>query len=357
MTDEQLFVGAEERLARLRVADALRLFNLAEQAHGDPDSCAGGRWLCHMLSGNFELAWRESDAITRRGNPDPFRFWNGGSLEGHSVLLRCLHGLGDTVQFIRYAPLIRERARTLVVEAQPALKPLLREAGLADQVFTWGEPEPYWDQQIEVVELPRIFRTTVQSIPSAVPYLNLSSAVSIRSPTHTRDLRVGFVWAASTYNPARSIPIEHFVTLFGTPGVRFFSLQGGIERMQIEPWSAEVPSLCEVLPNVLATARTLKTLDLLITVDTMVAHLAGALAIPVWTLLPFAPDWRWMLDREDSPWYPTMRLFRQPGPADWESVLDRVERELRALARFATTTPVDCQLTEQALEQPLVRER
>ncbi len=340
----------------MRVADALSWFNRAEQADYDADSCAGGRWTCHMLSGNFELAWRESDAITRRANPDPFRFWDGRSLAGRGVLLRCLHGLGDTIQFIRYAPLIREQARTLAIEAQPTLKLLLRESGVADHVFTWGEPEPYWDQQIEIVELPRIFRTTLQSIPNMVPYLNVSAPESIRSYDANRSLRVGLVWAASTYNPARSIPIEHFATLFGTPGVRFFSLQAGIERAQIEPWSAQVPSLCEELPSVFETARTLKTLDLLITVDTMVAHLAGALAIPVWTLLPFACDWRWMLEREDSPWYPTMRLFRQPSPGDWGRVFERVRRELQALAAFANAPAVNCRIGEQALEQPQVQE-
>ncbi len=338
------------------VAEALRLFSLAEQANHDPDSCAGGRWICHMLSGDFELAWRESDGITRRANPDPYRFWDGRSLDGRNVLLRCLHGLGDTIQFIRYAPLIRERARTLVIEAQPVLKALLRDCCVADEVFTWGEPEPCWDQQIEIVELPRVFRTTLQSIPTVVPYLDIASARQSHSEDAAQPLRVGVVWAASTYNPARSIPIEHFATLFDIPGVRFFSLQAGTEQRQIEPWSAHVPSLCKELPDPLGTARTLKTLDLLITVDTMVAHLAGALAIPVWTLLPLACDWRWMLDREDSPWYPTMRLFRQPSPGDWDSVLKRVRRELQALVRFATMPSLDCRTKQSAAHHPLVQE-
>src|SRR5581483_7117340 len=124
-----------------------------------------------MLAGDFESAWLESDAIARRGNPDPHRYWDGRPIDGRKVLLRCLHGLGDTIQFIRYARHIRERARSFAVEAQPRLKPLLIESRIAAHVFTWGEPEPEWDQQIEVVELPRIFRATVHTIPNDVPYL------------------------------------------------------------------------------------------------------------------------------------------------------------------------------------------
>lgn len=332
MADRSLLARAEESLGCVRIADALRLFNLAEQSNEDPDACAAGRWTCHMLSGNFELAWRESDAIAQRGKPDRNRFWDGRPLEGRSVLVRCLHGLGDSIQFIRYAPLMREKAKTVAIEAQPALKRLLAEARIADDVFTWGEAGPYWDQQVEIIELPRIFRSTLESIPSRIPYLDVPSAAPVCSNNGSRPLRVGIVWASSSYNSARSIPIQHFASLFAAPGVRFFSLQAGIESRQIEPWSSHIMNLHDDSFCVLGTAKALKTLDLLITVDTMTAHLAGALAHPVWTLLPFRCDWRWMLDREDSPWYPTMRLFRQPNPGNWSAVIERVERELRALA-------------------------
>src|SRR5689334_18970584 len=166
VTAEQLFQQAEEQLRCVRVREALQLFNLAEQAGQDPDVCAGGRWTCHMLSGDFELAWQESDTITARAKPDPNRFWDGRPFDGRNVLVRCLHGLGDTIQFIRYIRLIREKARRVAVEVQPSLKLLLKRSHIADEVFTWGEREPYWDQQIEVIELPRAFRTTIESIPN-----------------------------------------------------------------------------------------------------------------------------------------------------------------------------------------------
>ncbi len=317
---------AEQQLQRLRIDEALRLFDLAERAQQDPDSCAAGRWTCHMLSGNFELAWRESDVISSRGNPDPYQYWNGQPLAGHSVLVRCLHGLGDTLQFIRYAPLIRKQARSLAIEAQPRLKSLLQDSQLADHVFTWGEPEPHWDQQMEVVELPRIFRTTLKTIPNHVPYIDVPA--SCPRQNH-RSPRVGLIWASSAYNPARSMPLEQMAPLFDIPDISFFSLQAGPERAELLPWSNRIPSLHQEGACVSADAARLKNTDLLITVDTMMAHLAGAMARPVWTLLPYECDWRWMLDREDSPWYPTMRLFRQPRPGDWPSVIQRVRQALR----------------------------
>jgi hypothetical protein len=329
---ERLYTRATQQLQRMRVRDALRLFERAEQAHYDADSCAAGRWDCNMLLGDFESAWRESESIANRGNPDPHRFWDGQSFVGRRVLIRCLHGLGDTIQFIRYAPLIREQARTLTIEAPPTLKSLLEQAHIADSVITWGEQEPSWDQQIEIIELPRVFRTTVASIPNHVPYLNVPS--ELRSNVENgRPLRVGLVWACSSYNPGRSIRLKDLAELFVLPGASFFSLQAGPARAELEPWSSQVANLYDDSACVLAMARTLKTIDLVITVDTMMAHLAGAMACPVWTLLTYQCDWRWMVQRQDSPWYPTMRLFRQRQPGDWAGVVRQLQRELWTFIR------------------------
>jgi hypothetical protein len=318
------FDSAESCLHSLAIDEAIQLYKMAEQAGYDPDICAGGRWICHMLRGRFETAWQESDAIAARGNPDRHRFWDGQPFEGRRVLIRCLHGLGDTIQYIRYARLIRERARSLTIEAQPALKSLLAQSQLADGVITWGEPEPFWDQQIEIVELPRIFRTTLETIPHNIPYLRARRPPARAQQNGIERLRIGVVWASSTYNPARSIPFNRFARLFEATGASFFSLQAGEERAQLARWSQTVEDWQTDSACVVATAEKLNALDLLITVDTMIAHLAGALGRPVWTLLPFQCDWRWMLAREDSPWYPTMRLFRQPRPGDWDRVIAQV---------------------------------
>ena len=314
----------------MRVAEALELFHAAEKSGCSPDVCAAGRWTCYMLAGDYAAAWRESDAIEARGNHDPHRFWDGRSLAGKRVLLRCLHGLGDTLQFVRYAPLIKAQARTLTIEAQPKLKRLLAAAKLADQVITWGEPEPPWDQQIEINELPRIFRATLSSIPGNVPYLHLPDADSI-ADTSPRCLRVGLAWAAGTFNPARTVPIELLAPLLDTPGALFFSVQAGPEHAQLQPWAHLVKGLAEESTCIWQVAREMNRLHLIITVDTMTAHLAGALGRRTWTLLPFACDWRWMLGRRDTPWYPTMRLFRQTNPGDWKPVIAQVQKELKAL--------------------------
>ncbi len=346
---EHHFETAEQLLQKGRIEEAIAVYEAAELAGYDADACSGARWICHMLLGDFQRAWVESDAIQKRGQPDAHRFWDGQPFEGRRVLIRCLHGLGDTIQFIRYAPLIRERASMLTIEAQPALKELIQRSDLADRVITWGEPEPAWDQQIEVIELPRVFRTTLETIPSAVPYLKAGSTYAVApndlaldhiAPNHaSRLLRLGVVWGSSSYNPARSIPFAYIEKLFATEGVSFCSLQAGDERRKLDPWLSRAPSRIfdsyEASEGVLATASKLKRLDLVITVDTMVAHLAGAMGKPVWTLLPFQCDWRWMLAREDSPWYPTMRLFRQPEPGDWDAVTKRVASQLETLIAHA----------------------
>ncbi len=328
---DDLFEAADQHLRSMQVPEALRSFDLAEQANCDADSCAAGRWICHMLSGNYEQAWLESDRITSRGNPDPYRFWDGRPVDGRRVLVRCIHGLGDTIQFIRYASLIRHRALTLTIEAQPALRSLLAASSLADHVITWGDAEPEWDQQIEVVELPRVFRTTLESIPTDIPYLHVPAPAPSSPNSASGPLRIGIVWASGPYNPARSLRLADLAALFENPRVSFFSLQAGDERAELASWAGQVTSLYDESGCVLAAAKTLLTLDLVITVDTMMAHLAGAMGRPVWTLLPFECDWRWMLNRADSPWYPTMRLFRQPRPGDWATVIQEVRRALGIL--------------------------
>lgn len=319
----------------MRLLEALDLFEKAELHGYDADLCSSKRWTCYMLLGEFELAWQESDRISARSRPDPNRFWDGTPFDGRHVLIRCLHGLGDTFQFIRYTRLLRKKVRSLTIEAQPSLKTLLTQARLADQVITWGEPEPVWDQQIEVIELPRIFRTTLDSIPDHVPYLVVPRKEAVIPYDGSRPLRVGLVWGCGSHNPSRSIPLRDLAVLFALRDVRFFSFQADPERSQLQPWAAEVCDAYTGSTCTLLTAEQINSVDLVITVDTMVAHLTGAMGIPVWTLLPFACDWRWMVARTDSPWYPTMRLFRQPKPGDWASVIESVRQKLQDVLRGA----------------------
>ena len=302
MKMEDRYREAAALLESRRVYQALQAVDEAERLGHNPDDCAALRWDCWMLLGEFEHAWRESDSIAARGGHDPHRFWDGTSLTGKRVMLRCLHGLGDTIQFIRYAPMIREQARSLIVETHPQLVRLLHHAPGIDQVVTWGPNAPTfeWDSQIEINELPRIFRSALATIPSFSPGFSLQ-----RAERGSGRKRVGLIWSSSQWNPFRSIPVE---LAFGCAcqgcDADLFSLQHGPDRDRI-------PTVRSHEGDVLDTATDMLTMDLVISVDTMTAHLAGALALPVWVLLPFEADWRWLLDRTDSPWYPTMRLFRQ----------------------------------------------
>jgi len=323
-SSSSLFELAEKHLRLREINQAVAAFSTAETLGFDPDACSGGRWICHMLEGNFELAWQESDGIAERGRPDPHRFWNGRPLDGNRVLLRCLHGLGDTLQFVRYAPLIRARASCLTIEAQPDLKALIAASNLADHVITWGESEPGWDQQVEVMELPRIFRTTLPSIPNDMPYLKAPVEADERR-NRSAKLRAGLVWTSSTYNQARSISLDAIEPLFSIPGIEFFSFQAGKDRSRAPEFG--LVDLCDE-SDLVTVARRVHEMDVIITVDTMMAHLAGALGKLTWTLLPFEADWRWMMERSDSPWYPSMRLFRQPGPGEWTTVVDELRTNL-----------------------------
>jgi hypothetical protein len=327
---ETLLNYAEERLAQRDLPAAMAAFDGAEVAGASADCCAAGRWTAHMLAGNFAAAWDESDAIRRRGAPDPHCFWAGEELRGRRVILRCIHGYGDAVQFLRYAPRISELAAHLVVEAPPAMVEIASCFDGVDDVISWdGEAKKSsdWDVQIEIMELPYLFRTEAYELPLAERYLRLPADVQrgvTRAMGCSPSPRVGIVWAGGDWNTNRSIPFDWLQPLLRSSSCEFWTLQGGAE------WSRGrgEPGLRCCGPGVLALAATISQLDLVITVDTLAAHLAGALGTPAWLLLQYAADWRWMVGRSDSPWYPSLRLFRQPAPGDWKSTLRTVAEEL-----------------------------
>ena len=333
-----LLEEAEELLRARDVRHAVVMFTSAEEASADPDRCAAGRWTAHMLLGEFEQAWCESDAIRKRGAPDPHRFWMQEDIGGKRVMLRCLHGFGDTVQGLRYVPALRSRAAKLIVEVAPEFVELAGFFDGVDEVITWGEDAPLsppaWDVQIEVAELPYVFRTQLHDLPLAERYLRVPKdsppALRVRS---SAGLRVGLVWASGKWNTSRSVPLEMLRRLLQTPGCEFWNLQGGsaleqastlreVENFHTDPRCAH---------NLLWLAQSIANLDLVITPDTLAAHLAGALGTPAWVMLQREADWRWMLHRDDSPWYSSLRLFRQSSQGDWSSVIDAIRGALQAL--------------------------
>jgi len=310
-----------------------------------------------FLAGWEEYEWRwtlkEAGSLQRNFTPPQ---WDGGPLEGRTLLLHAEQGLGDAIQFIRYLPRVAQGGGNIILECQPELERLFRRITPDLLVLARGQTLPAFDVHCSLLSLPRVFFTDLTNLPRNAPYLHADAAdatvwrerlsgpgSSIRPPGLPQsrdpsgpDLKVGLVWAGgptNTNDRNRSVKLASLARLAEVPGVRFISLQKGAAAAEARnlPLGMELIDVAEELKDFADTAALLANLDLVIAVDTAVVHLAGAMGRPVWTLLPFAPDWRWLLARSDSPWYPTMRLFRQPAPGDWDSVIVRVARELGVL--------------------------
>jgi hypothetical protein len=291
----------------------------------------GARWTSAMRRGNFMAAWTISDEVLRRrvesrqGCGDWPRhlqyIWRGDTLRNKRVLVRCYHGLGDTIQFIRFAAPLRNLVRHAIFWVQPELLELARAARGVDQAIPLhdGTPDVAYDLDIEIMELPHALRITPEILAGGVPYLFAGDVGGTASRK-----RVGLVWRSGKWNPSRSIPVELLTRVREVAGLELVSLQLDAEPAEL----AAVGAADWRSANIHQLAMRVMMLDLVITVDTMAAHLAGALGRPVWTLLPVDCDWRWMEGRSDSPWYPSMRLFRQRQAGRWREVLDDVIAEL-----------------------------
>ena len=290
-------------------------------------------WRSLARRGDLAAAWDVSDRaleLARNGVTDAFPrhfrgVWTGTPVENKRVLVRCYHGLGDTIQFARLIPRLCEAASEVTVLAQPQLVRLLSNVCEGTQLHGADvEHQAKHDVEIEIMELGHVFRITLDDIPRDVPYLQ-TEAVPIED---NGALKVGLVWQAGDWDDRRSVPFASLLEWTSVPGMEFYSLQQ-------DPWRAGWrPPSVKLLDasTVDKTASLMRGLDLVITVDTMTAHLAGALGVPVWTLLQRDADWRWMEDRSDSPWYPTMRLFRQRDQDDWTSVIRSVADTLERSA-------------------------
>lgn len=330
-----LLARAEELLAGRKLKPALHAFQCAEAHGADAARCAAGRWMVHALNGDYSAACRESATIRASGLDGENCLWRGEEIDGKRVIVRCLHGFGDTVQFLRYAPQLKARAARVVWQVAPEMLRIARYFRGVDQVVTWESRQSCarsWDVQAEVMEMPRVCETSSADLPIATKYLRLPpdvlSHVGGRMGAK-RGPRVGVVWAAGEWNPSRSIPFRLFRRILRTSGCEFWNLQGGAARQEAGGFPMRDAEECG--SGILPLAAVIQQLDLVITVDTLAAHLAGALGVPGWVLLQYAADWRWMTERNDSPWYPSLRLFRQPVQGEWCSALREVETSLQQL--------------------------
>ncbi|MBT3887304.1 MAG: glycosyltransferase family protein [Rhodospirillaceae bacterium] len=286
-----------------------------------------------------EMAWRWQWS----GFPAPLRdftapAWRGEPIEGATILIHAEQGLGDAIHFVRYAALVRERGARVIIEAPPGLVPLIEAAGLADQVIKAGEDLPKFNVHAPFLDLPRIFATSLETIPDQTPYLAVDETLGAewRQKLAALDgLKIGLNWLGNPASPVerfRGLPLDGLGPLAAIPGVSWVSLQKG-PGGDAMPRPAEFDVLETGEGPLQDTAALIDALDLVITSDTAVAHLAGALGKPTWLLLHQAPDWRWMTERPDSPWYPSLKLYRQEAPGDWTPVIAAAANDLAALAR------------------------
>ena len=296
----------------------------------------------YLLAGDFEHGWEKYE--WRKRHP---RYaaaypsfdaptWEGEDIAGRTLMIHAEQGLGDSIQFIRYAEPLAARGARVVVACDPALIGLFqRVRGVAAAVDKNG-PLPPFDVWIDQMSLPRVTRTRLESIPAPESYLSADPA---RAAAWRRELpeglKIGLVWAGNpthSNDRRRSMPVEAVRPLVAVPGPTFVSLQVGAKSREVE----RLPGVLDIagkLTDFMETAAVVDTLDLVIAVDTAVTHLAGALGKPAWTLLPFDPDWRWVVAHaDDTPWYPSMRLFRQSRGGDWAGVVARVATALTILA-------------------------
>jgi len=316
-----------------RIDEAIAAYDRAVQLKPGYLAALQGRAISLLTAGrltegyrDYELRWH-----TLRRRKFAMREWDGRPIPGKTLFLHAEQGFGDGIQSARYAKLARQRCARVILECRPQLKTLFVHSGVADHVIAFGEAVPAADFVNSVISLPGLLGFTLQSLPGDVPYLRAPPAAQPIAAAGR--LKVGLVWAGSPTHRDdvnRSMPLAMLAPVLAVPDISFYSLQMPIPKRDAATVK-DFPSLKKLggFKDYLGTASAVAQMDLVISVDTSVAHLAGALAKPVWTLVQFAPDWRWFAQFGDrTPWYPTMRLFRQPRRGDWQSVVAQVAAEL-----------------------------
>ncbi|MDP9173887.1 MAG: tetratricopeptide repeat protein [Planctomycetota bacterium] len=298
-----------------------------------------------LTQGRFEEGWKE---YAWRSKVKEFNFirtgfsqpqWNGEDFSGKTILLHGEQGAGDTLQFARYVPMVKARGGKIIFGCRPNLERLLEGQIPIDQFENSNGPPREFDLHCPLLSLPMVFGTTVETIPASVPYL----AAKPQDREKWKDrlstvngLKVGLAWAGNPLHENdrnRTIPFAALAPLASVAGISLISLQVGNHQKNTSGILPKLIDWTNELHDFADTAGLVANLDLVISADTSVAHLAGAMAKPVWMLIPFAPDWRWFLDREDSPWYPTMKIFRQTKPGDWTSPVERLKQSLENLVK------------------------
>jgi tetratricopeptide (TPR) repeat protein len=318
-------------------AEALACYGRALALNPDYAKAHLNRSLALLLRGEFDDGWQEYEwrfAVNVYDRKFDRPLWSGEPLAGASILIHAEQGFGDTLQFVRYIPAVAECGGRVVLEVPASLVRLARTVAGISEVVASGDPLPTFDCHCPLLSLPRVFKTNLATIPQTVPYLRVPAEASAgwadRIPTSPGP-KVGVVWAGTTVG---AIDLRLLQPLWEVDGVSWFSLQVGDRLADISSLrGVKIADLSPWLTDFAETAAAVCRLDLVISVDTSVAHLAGALGRPTWLLLRYSPEWRWLLERDDSPWYPSARLYRQKKEGDWPKVAREVAATLAEMAR------------------------
>jgi tetratricopeptide (TPR) repeat protein len=298
----------------------------------------------NLLMGNYAEGWKEFEWRWKMKEAEPHGLdgvpWDGSNPRGKKLLVCSEQGFGDMFQFVRYVPLLTRLGAYVILLCQQEVGRLMTSLEGGGHIVVRGGSIPPYDAYAPLMSLPGLFRTDVESIPNKVPYLmppREESDLWAKRLASDKNFRVGFVWSTESSTGMRwrkLIPAQDVLDLLNLPGVTFYGLHAKAKPQDLAILGPRIQDLSKQLDNFSTTAAVIKQMDLVVTIDTAAAHLAGAMGLPVWILLPWSADWRWCRNRADSPWYPTARLFRQTEPGDWKTLLSSVKEELTAAAHL-----------------------
>ncbi|OGU35745.1 MAG: hypothetical protein A2068_06690, partial [Ignavibacteria bacterium GWB2_35_6b] len=349
--------------------DALRNYNEACKLNANFKDAHIAKGITLLLNENYELGWKEfvwglnKPAGISKNNTIPI--WKPLSGKGETVLVYSEQGAGDVIQFLRYLPLIKELDYKIIFECPESLYALFNNVEFIDEIIT-KENSDYsklsYNYYVPLLSLPGIFNTNTHNIPPCQGLLNVADDETDVVKIDRSKINIGFAWAGNPHNGNdhnRSTRLKYFTKLFKNNSIEFYSLQkdGAEESEEIFKTYKNVHDLSQYLNDFSSTAKIINQLDLVITVETGIAHLAGTLGKPVWTLLAYLPDWRWLLDRDDSPWYSSMKLFRQNKPGDWESVFEKLKNEFPVWAEEKSNNKYRSENFETQIEEQKIHAR
>ncbi len=355
-----------------KIDEAAECYSRAIKLKPDYADAYLNKALTSLLNGNFTNGWQEYEWRYRTKNYVPRSFnqpmWDGKPLNDKTILIHTEQGFGDTIQFIRYLPMVQAQGGRVIFECHQNLICLLKRCAGFDKIIERkpsGKLSEDFDFNAPLLSLPGLFGTTLDSIPSDIPYITADTGLIDQWRIRLDDdnkFKIGIVWAGNPNHKkdhSRSCSLSDFASLAKIPELSFYSLQKEQASLEACKWPGgrKITKLDNDISNFADTAAIIANLDLVISVDTVVAHLAGAIGKPVWTLLPFVPDWRWLLNRTDSPWYPSMRLFRQTRPNDWTGVFKLVKQALlQEVCNFGFRTTANQKISKPELEEILIAE-